>query len=337
MSLRNKVSSSLLLLLAAVAVGLVGVARAQQGAPLVVSNIDQAGDNAAPRTPAPNAGSPILLPEDFSKAQLTPGTLLSLQFYRAPEMSTQVRVNEAGQISVPLLGKVDVTGKTTSELETEIASEMVKQGFLTAPQLNIDILQFAALNTSVLGEVHLPGRVTLLAPKPLPDVLALAGGETLAAGSDIEIDRTSAAREHVTYPHGSSPEHIAAVMVNPGDTVYVHRAGVVYVLGAVTRPGGYLMVDGGSLDLTQAIALAQGTTLIASTDKIWIVRRQQGAILEIPVEYSKMVKGRAATPPLKAGDVVYVAASKLKAFLVNGSGVLSAATSASIYAISAHP
>ncbi|HEY0784929.1 MAG TPA: polysaccharide biosynthesis/export family protein [Acidobacteriaceae bacterium] len=314
-------------------------APAQQAAPVITSNLDQASA-ALSKAPSavPAAGGPTLLPEDFSKVPLTAGTLLDLRIYRVPEMSGSLRVDEAGQITVPLLGKVDVLGKTAAVLQVELASALAAQGLLVWPQVNVDVLQYAVQSTTVLGEVQMPGRVTLQAPKPLSSVLAMAGGQTIAAGNDIEIQHIGEPShpapytEHASYLRDVGPDSVSQVIVYPGDTVYVRRAGIVYVLGAVNRPGGYLMVDRGSLDLTQVLALAQGTTVIASTRKVWIVRRQQGTVTATPVAYAKVAKGKLAPPILQPEDVVYVEISKLKAAAVNGSAVLSAAASASIYA-----
>lgn len=327
----------------AAVLSLAALAGAQQAEPPVLANLEQASNGLAKgMATLPSTGQPILVPEDFSKVPLTPGTLLDLRIYRVPEMSGTLRVDESGSIAVPLLGMVSVLGKTPAELQQELATGFISQGLLTAPQVNLDVLQYATPSTTVLGEVQMPGRVMLQAPKPLPSVLAMAGGETIAAGTDIEIDHqqqpgmATPSIEHARYMRDAGPGSVQQVIVHPGDTVFVRRAGIVYVLGAVTRPGGYLMVDRGSLDLTQALALAQGTTLIASTRKVWIVRRQQQGIVELPVEYSKVLEGKMPAPVLEPEDVVYVAVSKLKAAAVNGSAVLSAATSASIYAGTGH-
>ena len=331
-----------MLCLAVFLAGTSGRGTAQQAEPSVLSNLEQASNGLAKgMATLPATGQPVLVPEDFSKVPLTPGTLLDLRIYRVPEMSGTLRVDERGRIAVPLLGEVSVLGKTPAQLQEELASQFVAQGMLASPQVNVDVLQYATPSTTVLGEVQMPGRISLQAPKPLPSVLAMAGGETIAAGTDIEIDHVAqgagaASVEHARYMRDAGPGSVAHVIVDPGDTVFVRRAGIVYVLGAVTRPGGYLMVDRGALDLTQALALAQGTTLIASTRKLWIVRKQEQGIVEIPVEYSKVIEGKVPAPVLEPEDVVYVSVSRLKAAAVNGSAVLSAATSASIYAGTGH-
>jgi polysaccharide export outer membrane protein len=111
----------------------------------------------------------------------------------------------------------------------------------------------------------------------------------------------------------------------------VHRAGIIYVLGAVNRAGGYLMVNGGSLNVIQAVSLAGGTTVQASLRWAVIVRRQGSAFIQFKVPLDKMEQGKAAPVQLELNDALYIPLSTWKAVLVNGSNVLSAATSAAIY------
>jgi len=116
--------------------------------------------------------------------------------------------------------------------------------------------------------------------------------------------------------------------------VIVPRAGIVYVLGAVNRPGGYLMQEDGKLDAAQALSLAFGTVIQAKTGDIHIIRRRtDGTYVEFPLNYKDMVNGKTTPPQLQAQDIVYVPMSKIKATLTDATGVISAATSAAIYTL----
>jgi polysaccharide export outer membrane protein len=274
-------------------------------------------------------------PEDFEKLKLAPGYLLQMDVYDTPEMSREMRLDEQGNVTVPLLGSVHLSGKTLSEAETMLAKELVQQKILIGPQVTLNVIEFTGKNISVLGEVHSPGRVQLLGPKPLGDVLALAAGETDAAGNDIEIQHHTedggTSTRHVDYFRGKEAKVLQTTMIEPGDTVIVQKSGIVYVLGAVNRPGGYLMVDGGSLNVTQAVSLAGGTTLQAGTRWATVVRPQGKGYTQIRVALGKMQKGNAEQVVLQRDDVLYVPLSGWKVAVSNGSSVLSAATSASIY------
>jgi polysaccharide biosynthesis/export protein len=114
--------------------------------------------------------------------------------------------------------------------------------------------------------------------------------------------------------------------------VLIRKAGVVYVLGAVNRPGGYVMQEAGDLNVMQAIALADGTTRDASLGGVRILRkRPDGSLLQIPTHYDKTRKGDGVILALQAEDVLYVPENGFKAALMDGGHILSAATSAAIY------
>ena len=291
-----------------------------------------------PQAQSPSAVSPV--PEGFENLSLAPGFLLQMDVYGVPEMSAQLRVDNEGNVAVPLVGSVHVAGGTETQARAAIAKALADGEVLKDPQVNLNILQYAARSVSVMGEVQVPGRFPLLVPTPLGDVLALAGGETVAAGNNIEIQHRDRSGELVSRKLRFAPDDGAAILrnaqVEPGDTVLVHRAGVVFVLGAVNRPGGYLMADGGSLNAVEAVSLAGGETLEASTHWAVIVRKHGETVEQIRVALGKMEKGEAPAVALEVNDALFIPASGWKALIINGSNVLSAAAAASIYAASNH-
>ena len=307
----------------------------QQTSPSVLSNIYE-GNRATTKQSRQNNSSGVLaVPEGFEKLTLSPGFLLDMNIYNVPEMSAQLRVDAQGFVAVPLIGPVHIEGDTVPEAQKAIAAMLADKEILKDPQVSLNILEFSTRYISVLGEVQSPGRIELLAPEPLDKVLALAGGETIEAGNDIEIEHPSLNGElssrHVEYAQGRDSDTLRTTLVEPGDTVLVHRAGIIYVLGAVNRPGGYLMVNGGSLSVIEALALAGGTTLQASTKWAVVVRRQGAGVTQFKVPLSRMETGDASPSQLQLNDALYIPVSTWKAVLINGSNVLSAATSAAIY------
>ena len=102
----------------------------------------------------------------------------------------------------------------------------------------------------------------LLTAHNLADVLALAGGVTQFAGKTIEIRHQAGVKPQqqlIHYSRNTDDDTLSETSVLPGDTITVRRAGIVYVLGGVNRPGGYVMQEDGDLNVTQAISLAYGT------------------------------------------------------------------------------
>jgi polysaccharide export outer membrane protein len=122
-------------------------------------------------------------------------------------------------------------------------------------------------------------------------------------------------------------------MVEAGDTIQVKRAGVIFVLGAVNRPGGYVMQENGTLSVLQAIAVAAGTNNIASTKSISLLRRHEdGSVVQIELPYRKISRGEMMDVQLRPSDILFVPTNNIKATFVSSQGIIAAATSASIYA-----
>ena len=309
--------------------------KGQQPSPEVTARIGDGNATLSKRASIQSPAGVMAVPEGFKKLKLAPGYLLQMDIYNVPEMLTELRIDAQGFVSVPLIGPIHIEGDTSVEAQSAIAKVLVDKEILKNPQVTLNIVQFSSKYVSVLGEVQSAGRIQLLAPEPLEDVLALAGGETIAAGNEIEIQRPAEGgqltSEHVKYVQGEDPAALQSVKVEPGDTVLVHRAGIIYVLGAVNRAGGYLMVNGGSLNVIQAVSLAGGTTVQASLRWAVIVRRQGSGFIQFKVPLDKMEQGKAAPVQLELNDALYIPLSTWKAVLVNGSNVLSAATLAAIY------
>ena len=136
--------------------------------------------------------------------------------------------------------------------------------------------EFATHGISVLGEVAHPGIYPLLGSPRLLDALSAAGGTTNPAGKTVNVSH----REHPSAGNAilllQDPKQALAqnVFLQPGDTVMMSGAGIVYVSGDVKTPGGYVMNNEENLTVLQALALAQGINPTASTKNVRIIRRK---------------------------------------------------------------
>ena len=126
---------------------------------------------------------------------------------------------------------------------------------------------------------------------------------------------------HSTTPAGSpvsveidvkqlleSADPQANVPVYPGDLVKVSRAGVVYVVGEVHKPGGFLLKNNENISALQAIALAEGITRTSAKEHSRIIRNdaQTGRRTEIPLPLGKVLSGKSPDPVLRPNDIVFV-------------------------------
>ncbi len=323
-----------LLVTAAVLILLSSTSLAQVGVSARANVQSQASPNSTDRTVGLGA-----VPEDFAKMKLAPGFMLGLNVLDDPDFSSSFRIDEQGDIALPILGTMHIAGETVSEARSQIRTKLLEDKILKDPQVELTVLEYTESEVTIIGEVASPGKHPLLSPSKLVNVLALAGGPTVAAGNQVLITRGAEGGKTllVHYSKATDPRAVDGVIVDPGDTVEVKRAGIVYVLGAVNRPGGFVMQEDGTLNVLQAISLAYGTNLLASTKKIYLLRRNpDGTVAYVVLPYKKMVKGSSADVQLHPADILYVPTSGFKMAYTNLQGVINSAATTSIYFAELH-
>jgi polysaccharide export outer membrane protein len=326
---------------AASALVVAGFALACHPAAAAQSNQTSASPNVSTSAPPrvqnnPTAQSQLMtVPEDFAGLTLAPGFELNVMVYDEPDLSAHVRVDKEGNISLPFVKTIHVGGDTIAQAKQRIEDKFRADGILKNPQITIDVEQFATTSVTVMGEVQNPGKVQLLAPHSLLDVIGMTGGETSLAGNEVELKQpVNGSMQSTTYHYsrGDDGSSIRGVMVNPGDTVIVKRAGIVYVLGGVNQPGGYTMQESGELNVVQAVSLAKGLVMQAKVGGLRVVQHDaNGNPVEVPVSYNKMMDGKEKPLQLAAGDIVYVPISKTKAILSSTTTLIGQTAAASIY------
>ncbi len=262
---------------------------------------------------------------------LGPGDDIEITVYGAPDLSGRARINETGNITMPLIGYVRLAGLSTSEAEAAIEAQLRQNKIVNDPQVSIYAKDFTSSGISVAGEVGKPGFYSVLGPHRLFDVLQLAGGITERASNTVTISHRGETDSN-TLTISKNPAEMAAnnVELRPGDTVVVPRAGIVYVLGEVTRPGGYVLNATGGVTIMQVVAAAGGPTHLAAYGKTTILHRTPAGFQEEKLDLKKLLHGKAADISLKTDDIVYVPTSGLKSTL-NASALIGAAGTSALY------
>jgi polysaccharide biosynthesis/export protein len=263
-----------------------------------------------------------------------PGDLLHLKVLESPELEQSSRVSDAGTLTLILGGKVQVAGLTPAEAAVAIERALVEGHYVLTPHVSVTTEQTATQNVTILGQVRSPGSYPIATPRPILDVLALAGGLNDLAQRKVTIQRHST-KERVDYVLSNSANAAldANVPVYPGDTVLVPKADVVYVLGDVNRPGGIAIVTNDSkLSALQALSLAGGTPPNAVPSHSRLIRKQvDGSHVELPLQLSAMQKGKEPDIPLQGDDIIYVPFSYARNMAVGAGSLVGATSSAAIY------
>jgi polysaccharide biosynthesis/export protein len=274
------------------------------------------------------------LPAQNESLLIGPGDLLHIQVYDTPEMEQHARVMDGGTIPVSFLGSVSVSGMTPEQAAEQIQHRLVAAGVMLHPQVTVRVEAYATQNVSVMGQVQKPGSYEIDTARKVVEVLALAGGLTDVADRHITIQRFGPAKREIEYYYSNAAQTALSddPMVYPGDTVIVPKAAVVYVLGDVSKPGGYPMSTNDSkMTVLQAIALAGYANHTAAVGKSKLVRETTAGVQEIDLEVNAMQKGKKPDVALLPDDVVYVPFSFMRNIGINGQGILASAASAAIY------
>jgi polysaccharide export outer membrane protein len=269
--------------------------------------------------------------------QISLGDLLDITVFDTPELSSRLRVNNHGDILLPLAGSVHVQGLTAPEAAQAIAKKMVEAELILAPQVTVFIAEYATQGVTMAGEIRSPGVYPLLGPRTLLDMITMAGGLGDSASKTVSIIHRNDPSKVVTVRMNVSiqtPESFAAESypIQPGDTIFVARSGIVYIVGDLKTPGGYQVEHNDRLTLLDAVALAGGPT---ATSKLWdarLIRRTEHGREELVVDLKKIMYGQGPDMLLQDGDILYVPISQRKVYTTQAiAAVIGAATQYALY------
>jgi polysaccharide export outer membrane protein len=285
------------------------------------------------------AGAPGAVAPQGLKAEetlISANDLLFIMVFDVDQMTREYRVSGTGTVDFPLLAEpVQVAGLTPQQAAQAIAKKCIAAGVLSHPQISVTVRESRLHAVSVAGSVKNPqiypvfGRISLL------DILTQAGGLAEDAGSTVTIVRGEVSQRLLAAgpdPAGAGTEAKPAavpatvnvnlqrllesgdpnsnVEVYPGDRVTVQRAGIVYVVGAVGRPGAYRLTEANQdMTVLKALTLAGSLGAFAKAKQAILLRPNASAPKgrdEIPVDLKAMLRGNVPDRPLQSNDILFV-------------------------------
>jgi polysaccharide biosynthesis/export protein len=262
------------------------------------------------------------------------GDLLAIDVFDVPELSREIRVSETGYISLPLVpSKIHAEGLTPYQLQDKLAEILQTNGLVSTPQVTVSMKEQHGEPITVIGEVRSPMVIQATRQLTLLQALSQVGGISESAGNNVIITRqqhpdpassgsgeTSAATTSQTFTisladvleSGDSRYNIPLV---GGDVVMVPRAGIIYVVGAINHPGGFVLHDDrDKMTALKMLSLAGGTTPTAKTKNAVILRKNpdSGQRDEVPVDLGKVLKLQSTDVQLLPNDILFVPDSNSK-------------------------
>jgi len=129
-----------------------------------------AGSGQTPRTTLPSAAARV-----GTEYRLSPLDIVEISVFQVPDLTKTVEINARGDIALPLIGTVQAGGKTTTELQEEIAAKLAKD-YLQSPQVSVFVKEYRSQKVTVEGAVVSPGVYEIPGQASLLQVLAMAKG-----------------------------------------------------------------------------------------------------------------------------------------------------------------
>ena len=280
-------------------------------APAVWSNAAGANQAGLPPVATTQTTSPMPAP-------IGPGDFLEISEYHTPGFHSEVRVSAAGTVTLPMVNEVQIGGMDEQAAAHAIEAALVAKGMLLHPQVLVLVMSYAGQDVSVLGEVTRPGVYPYTLHHRLLDLISAASGTASNAGRLVNIyHRSDPKTPHpvVLDPSGTDTGADHNPELSPGDTVQVSRAGLVYVVGDVVRPGGFAVDPAQGLTVVQALSLAWGPSQNAATGKALLIREQNGGRIMTTLNLKRMLHGQEPDQPVHDRDILYVPDSTAKNLL----------------------
>jgi polysaccharide export outer membrane protein len=283
----------------------------------------------------PSQGNPASSLESIpSNYLLGPDDQVTLFVTDLDEISGKpTRIDIRGDLNIPLAGRVQAAGLTANQLEVEIEQRLTKQ--LNDPHVVVNVTEFRSQPVSILGAVSTPGVHQLEGRKTLFEMLSLCGGLRVDSGSTVKITRDlkwgriplANAQDDPTghysvasvpvknIMNGTNPSQ--NIVIKPEDTISVPKADLIYVIGSVKKPGGYVLGQDETMSALQILSLAEGLDKSAASSKARVMRTVPGKAnrTEIPINLSKLMAGKVPDLQLKSDDILFVPNNAAKSVL----------------------
>ncbi len=214
-----------------------------------------------------------------------------------------------------MIGEVNINGMDEQAAAHAIEAALLAKGMLLHPLVSVLVTAYAGQDVSVLGEVARPGVYPYTYHHRLLDLISAASGLSPNAGRLVNIFHSGDPKTPhpvVLDPSGTDTASDHNPELSPGDTVQVSRAGLVYVVGDVIRPGGFPVDPVQGLTVVQALSLAWGPSHNAAVGQRRADSRAKGRPHHDALNLKRMLHGQDPDQPVQDRDILYVPDSVAK-------------------------
>lgn len=185
---------------------------------LLLGSLSAAGAVAATAT------STAAIAVDPGTYLLRQGDSLMISVWREDALQKQVIVLPDGSITFPLVGRIEVAGLSTPEVERRITIKLKE--FIPEPVVTVVIAGIEGNRAYVMGKVNSPGSLIINGPLTVLQAISVMGGfDKFADEGGIKVIRTKGDRQEVFPVHYkdiiSGRDMSSNIQLKAGDTIVV--------------------------------------------------------------------------------------------------------------------
>src|ERR1700723_3510564 len=237
------------------------------------------------------------------------GDLVHLTVYDSPELSQSFRVDQKGNLDLPLLRTpIHAEGLLPEALPDEIAASLRAQHLFVNPVVDVSVVEYRSRDVTIAGAVKAPTTLQEVGDLRLLGALSQAGGLLPEAGPEVIVEQQTGSLQRLSVREifdGFHPQ--LNIRILPGAQIRVPACDQVFVVGNVKRPGAFPFRSLQDTTVLQLLALCGGLDSF-SRSKAYIYREQQGGTqkTEIEIPLRRILDRKADDVRLVANDILYV-------------------------------
>lgn len=252
-------------------------------------------------------------PTETAPYRLQIGDQLTISIYGETNTQRDVTVDRGGNITYPIVGTLEVIGKTIDEARREMNDRIRKVYRYTF--VTVTPMQFGGENYTILGSINVPGQKPLLGVETVLSALCRSGGFPIGQYRNQTVDLADLDHafllrkgEYVPVDFNklvTEGDLSQDVRLKAGDYIYIPSSleKEIFVMGEVALPSAIGYIN--QVTLLEAIAMAGGTTFNASS-RVLVVRGSLSEPYTFYIDFNRISKGCERDFLLKPGDIVYV-------------------------------
>lgn len=234
-----------------------------------------------------------------------PEDVLDIQVWDNKDLNQVTFVRPDGKISLPLVGEIQAAGKTVQGLSTDLVAAYGKT--VKEPAVTVIVRDIKSRPVYFIGGFGKPGPLQLTRDLNMLQALGIIGGVSPGADAEKGYLLRGDKRVPIDFDKFLKKGDLSQnLKLEPGDTVVVPIAEVVYIQGEVRAPGVVKYTN--DLTVVKAITLTGGVTQLAASGRVDLVRTEGEKRVRIRIDLDKMLRAPEENPDmrLRPDDIIFV-------------------------------